>query len=90
MEDRFVITESLPPVIDKLSPKFKESNSFSEIQRRQSIKIYGVFDGHGGEVRNNYQAFILYIIVACTIKLIIRTNTILISFLLHYSLQHHM
>ena len=50
MEDRFVITESLPPVIDKVSPKFRESNSFSEIQRRQSIKIYGVFDGHGGEV----------------------------------------
>ena len=51
MEDRFVITESLPPVIDNVSPKMKVSNSFSDLQRRQSIKIYGVFDGHGGEVQ---------------------------------------
>ena len=53
MEDRFVITESLPPAIDKVSPKLKESDSFSDLQRRQSIKIYGVFDGHGGEVRKD-------------------------------------
>ena len=61
MEDRFIITESLPPVIDNVSPKLKESNSIPDLQRRQSIKIYGVFDGHGGEVQKNYKSFdILY------------------------------
>ena len=57
MEDRFVITESLPPVIDNSSPKLKDAHSFSNLQRRQSIKIYGVFDGHGGEVRTEISIF---------------------------------
>ena len=57
MEDRFVITELLPPAIYNSSPKLKESNSFSDLQRRQSIKIYGVFDGHGGEVGTKLSIF---------------------------------
>ena len=61
MEDRFVITESLPPVIDKVTNKTRESESFKDLQRRQSIKIYGVFDGHGGEVRS-YLTLALYIL----------------------------
>ena len=50
MEDRFAITESLPPVINDVTNKENESSSFKDLQKRQSIKIYGVFDGHGGEV----------------------------------------
>ena len=50
MEDRFAITESLPPVINDVTNYEKESSSFKDLQKRQSIKIYGVFDGHGGEV----------------------------------------
>ena len=54
MEDRFVLTESLPPVIDFKSTSKGESDSFKDLQLRQSIKIYGVFDGHGGEVNHKY------------------------------------
>ena len=50
MEDRFVLTECLPPSIDVESSQTKKSDSFKGIQDRHSIKIYGVFDGHGGEV----------------------------------------
>ena len=50
MEDRFVMTESLPPIIDQKLMETKDLETSKDLQRRQSIKIYGVFDGHGGEV----------------------------------------
>ena len=50
MEDRFVLTESVPPVMDKNSTQSKTPDTFSCLQHRQTVKIYGVFDGHGGEV----------------------------------------
>ena len=50
MEDRFVLAECLSPVIDIETSQAKQSDSHKEIQDRHSIRMYGVFDGHGGEV----------------------------------------
>ena len=51
MEDRFVLTESVPPAVDKKSAQGKTTDTFRCLQHRQTVKIYGVFDGHGGEVK---------------------------------------
>ena len=50
MEDRFVLTEVTPPMMNTKTTNSRDKGPYGNLQDRTSIKIYAVFDGHGGEV----------------------------------------